>query len=237
MSPRAGPGGRAASTRQSASGAQRLRAGSRCSASSCSRRQWGRGLGGAVPAQRPDGGAHRDVAVLDGGRGALMPAPAASARQWLGLVVGFAASSCSCGPISPRAARVRRAFGWGVVSVQIACAGWAIGSAYTRRHVMPGDVLGSAALQMVFGGIFMLVAGTVLGEWGSLSLNATTATSWSTSWCSGQSSDSPRTRTRSSTSTWPSCRSTRTSTRSLPWHWAPSFSASRSTCGWWWRPP
>ena len=42
---------------------------------------------------------------------------------------------------------------------------------------MPGDVLGSAALQMVFGGVFMLAIGTVLGEWGSLSLNAKTAAS------------------------------------------------------------
>ena len=99
------------------------------------------------------------------------------ARQWLGLSLGFAGIVLLVWPDLTTAGAGARAFGWGVVSVQIACAGWAIGSAYTRRHVMPGDVLGSAALQMVFGGAFMLVVGTVLGEWGSLSLNAKTATS------------------------------------------------------------
>ena len=52
-------------------------------------------------------------------------------------------------------------FAVGVIALQIACAGWAVGSSYTRRHVMPRDVLGSAALQMIFGGIFMLAAGTL----------------------------------------------------------------------------
>jgi drug/metabolite transporter (DMT)-like permease len=60
------------------------------------------------------------------------------------------------------------------VSVQIACAGWAIGSAYTKRHVLPGDILGSAALQMIFGGAFMLLVGTVLGEWAHLSFTPRT---------------------------------------------------------------
>ena len=60
--------------------------------------------------------------------------------------------------------------------MQIACAGWAVGSAYTRRHVMPADVLGAAAMQMLFGGVFMLIAGTLLGEWGRLAFN--TARRW-----------------------------------------------------------
>jgi drug/metabolite transporter (DMT)-like permease len=63
----------------------------------------------------------------------------------------------------------------GAISVQVACLGWAIGSAYTRRHVMPKDVLGSAALQMTFGGLWMLIGGTVLGEWPALSFTARTA--------------------------------------------------------------
>ena len=67
-----------------------------------------------------------------------------------------------------------RNFALGVLALQIACAGWAIGSAYTRRHVMPQDVLGSAALQMFFGGLFMLAAGTLAGEWGRLAFNART---------------------------------------------------------------
>ena len=45
-----------------------------------------------------------------------------------------------------------RNFVWGVVAVQIACAGWAVGSAFARRDVPPADVMGAAALQMIFGG-------------------------------------------------------------------------------------
>ena len=30
---------------------------------------------------------------------------------------------------------------------------------------MPSDVIGAAALQMLFGGLFMLAAGTLHGEW------------------------------------------------------------------------
>ena len=42
---------------------------------------------------------------------------------------------------------------------------------------MPRDVMGSAALQMLFGGLFMLVAGTIHGEWPHLSFNVRTTLS------------------------------------------------------------
>lgn len=97
------------------------------------------------------------------------------ARQWVGLSLGFAGIVLLVWPDLTTTGAGARAFGWGVVSVQVACAGWAIGSAYTRRHVMAGDVLGSAALQMIFGGACMLAVGTALGEWGSLALSTKTA--------------------------------------------------------------
>jgi drug/metabolite transporter (DMT)-like permease len=99
-------------------------------------------------------------------------------RQGTGLVVGFAGIVLLVWP-DIVAAGARGGSGWGffagVVAVQIACAGWAVGSSYTRRHVMPGDVLGSAAMQMIFGGIWMLLAGTFLGEWPALSFTARTS--------------------------------------------------------------
>jgi drug/metabolite transporter (DMT)-like permease len=97
------------------------------------------------------------------------------ARQWIGLMVGFLGIVMLVWPDITAGGEGGRNFGWGVVSVQIACVGWAIGSAYTKRHVLPSDILGSAALQMIFGGIYMLVAGTVLGEWGHLSITPRTA--------------------------------------------------------------
>jgi drug/metabolite transporter (DMT)-like permease len=96
-------------------------------------------------------------------------------RQWIGLAIGFLGIVLLVWP--DLASRGRA--GWGVVaglvSVQCACAGWAIGSSYTRRHVVPKDVLGSAALQMLFGGLYMLIVGSLLGEWRGLSFTPRTS--------------------------------------------------------------
>ena len=108
-------------------------------------------------------------AMVSGG-GAL------SARRWVGLAVGFAGIVALVWPDITAGGAIGRNFAWGVVALQIACAGWAVGSAYTRRHVMAGDVLGAAALQMITGGALMLLLGTAMGEWPDLWLNARTAT-------------------------------------------------------------
>jgi drug/metabolite transporter (DMT)-like permease len=52
--------------------------------------------------------------------------------------------------------------------LQVACVGWALGSALSRRHAREKNVLAAAAMQMTFGGIFMLLAGTARGEWSHL---------------------------------------------------------------------
>jgi len=98
----------------------------------------------------------------------------ADARQWLGLTVGFIGIVILVWPQMTEGGEHGRNFGWGVFAVQVACAGWAVGSAYTRRYVKPRDILGSAALQMTFGGLIMIVAGTALGEWSRLSFTMTT---------------------------------------------------------------
>jgi drug/metabolite transporter (DMT)-like permease len=59
----------------------------------------------------------------------------------------------------------------GLVALQIACLGWSIGSSYSKRHARTENVLGVAASQMLAGGVIMLVAGTVLGEWRSLAFS------------------------------------------------------------------
>jgi drug/metabolite transporter (DMT)-like permease len=96
------------------------------------------------------------------------------ARQWIGLVVGFLGILLLVWPDIAQGGMPGRHFALGVVSLQLACAGWAVGSSYTRRHVMPADVLGSAAMQMLFGGLFLCAAGTVAGEWGRVSFTART---------------------------------------------------------------
>jgi drug/metabolite transporter (DMT)-like permease len=96
-------------------------------------------------------------------------------RQWLGLIIGFLGIVVLVWPDITAGGAGGRGFAWGVASLQLACAGWAIGSSYTRRHVLPRDVIGSAAVQMFFGGLFMLGAGTLFGEWGHLSFNPRTS--------------------------------------------------------------
>lgn len=95
-------------------------------------------------------------------------------RQLIGLVTGFAGIVILVWPDIAQGGVGGREFLLGVISVQIACAGWAIGSSYTRRHVMPADVLGSAAMQMIFGGMFLTLLGATLGEWGRLSFTGLT---------------------------------------------------------------
>ena len=100
--------------------------------------------------------------------------PQIFARQWVGLAIGFAGIVVLVWPDIAVGGAGARAFVGGVIAVQIACAGWAVGSAFTRRHVMPADVLGAAAIQMFFGGLFMLIIGSGLGEWSRLSFTTRT---------------------------------------------------------------
>ena len=95
-------------------------------------------------------------------------------RQWVGMFVGFLGIVLLVWPDITAGGGTGRGFFFGVIALQIACIGWAIGSAYTRRHVAPRDVLGAASLQMLFGGLFMLLAGTALGEWDDLSFTPKT---------------------------------------------------------------
>jgi drug/metabolite transporter (DMT)-like permease len=59
----------------------------------------------------------------------------------------------------------------GVVATQLACVGWAIGSSYARRRHADENVLAAAALQMLFGGVILAVAGLTRGEWGMLAFS------------------------------------------------------------------
>ena len=96
------------------------------------------------------------------------------ARDWLGLTIGFGGIVLLVWPDISLGGLSGRQFAYGVIALQIACAGWAVGSVYARRHVVPGGVLGSAAFQMIFGGLMMVVMGTATGEWGHAALNART---------------------------------------------------------------
>lgn len=93
-----------------------------------------------------------------------------------GLILGFAGIVVLVWPeLSTTSARSRY-FLVGVVALQVASFGWALGSAYSRRHAREDNVLGTTGLQMLAGGLLMTVAGTVRGEWDELSFNARSGT-------------------------------------------------------------
>ena len=93
----------------------------------------------------------------------LMTAPdPLTPRRVIGLVVGFGAIVLLVWPELELGNG--RAFFVGVVSTQLACLGWAIGSSYSRRRHADENVLAAAALQMLFGGLILAVAGLLRGE-------------------------------------------------------------------------
>ena len=63
----------------------------------------------------------------------------------------------------------------GVAAVQIACVGWALGSNYARTRGADENVLATAAFQMLFGGLWLLAAGTLHGEWALLTFTTRSA--------------------------------------------------------------
>lgn len=86
----------------------------------------------------------------------------------LGLVVGFGGIVLLVWPDLQAGGTESARFGAGIIALQVACIGWALGSAWSRRHVVGGSVFGAAALQMLFGGVLMLVIGSAAGEWQAL---------------------------------------------------------------------
>jgi drug/metabolite transporter (DMT)-like permease len=86
-------------------------------------------------------------------------------RRLLGLIVGFSGILVLVWPDLLASLTVGSRYGLGVLALQIACLGWSIGSSYAKRFSQSRDVLAGAAMQMLFGGLWMLLFATVAGEW------------------------------------------------------------------------
>jgi drug/metabolite transporter (DMT)-like permease len=96
-----------------------------------------------------------------------------------GLVIGFTGILILVWPDLTVGSSSSRNFLAGVIALQIASIGWSIGSSYSKRQgqqkAIAGDdpnstdaVLGTTALQMLAGGLIMMIAGTIRGEWSDL---------------------------------------------------------------------
>lgn len=96
-------------------------------------------------------------------------------RTLLGLGVGFLGIVVLVWPELVIGGRDGRLFVAGVVALQIACLGWALGTSYTKRNATTASPLGAAAMQMLLSGLMLLAIGTVMGEWSRLVFTPRTA--------------------------------------------------------------
>ena len=48
---------------------------------------------------------------------------------------------------------------------QMSCLGWAVGSAYAKRHKREDNLFAATAFQIIFGGAILMIVATVTGEW------------------------------------------------------------------------
>lgn len=87
-----------------------------------------------------------------------------------GLVLGFSGILVLVWPDLGLGDQTGVRFLLGILALQGACLGWAIGSSYSKRHPHGASVIGATALQMLLGGLMMLAVGTLVGEWGGLRL-------------------------------------------------------------------
>jgi drug/metabolite transporter (DMT)-like permease len=141
----------------------------------------GLGNGGVVFAEQwvPSGLAAVLVATapfwMAGVEAALPDGERMTNRTVVGLVIGFTGILVLVWPDLALDRGSDRRFLAGVIALQIASAGWALGSSYSKRHARHDDILATTALQMLGGGLMMIVAGTVRGEWPQLFFTSRTA--------------------------------------------------------------
>jgi drug/metabolite transporter (DMT)-like permease len=96
-----------------------------------------------------------------------------------GFVVGFSGILLLVWPELLHGGAAGRGFLFGMLALQIASLGWSIGSSYSKRHARADNVFSATALQMLSGGVMMLVLGTLRGEWHELAFNSRTAIAFS----------------------------------------------------------
>jgi len=134
------------------------------------------GNGGVVIAERtvPSGLAALVVATVPLFMTAI---ESALARVWpppirlVALAMGFLAVGFLVDPSSLGGGDTR-----GIAILVMAAAAWAVGSIYSRRAPRPPGLM-ATALQMLSGGVLLLVCGSATGEWGGLDPSAFSAAS------------------------------------------------------------
>ena len=88
----------------------------------------------------------------------------------VGLVLGFTGIALLVGPVKLAGGSHIDPLGAGVLVLGALC--WSIGSLYSRTAEMPASPLLGTSLEMLCGGAWLWLAGTLAGEWGRLNLAA-----------------------------------------------------------------
>jgi drug/metabolite transporter (DMT)-like permease len=96
-----------------------------------------------------------------------------SARTLAGLALGFAGIVVLVWPELTMGGGGN--FLFGIIALQLACAGWALGTSYTKHETTAGNPLSASAMQMLFGGLMLVAIGTAAGEWPRLVFTPRTA--------------------------------------------------------------
>jgi drug/metabolite transporter (DMT)-like permease len=92
-------------------------------------------------------------------------------RQVLGLLLGFGGIVLLTSSSMNGAAPTRQVV-MGVIMTQLSCLGWAIGSAYGKRHKREENLFAATAVQITLGGGILMVVATLTGEWTSVAPTA-----------------------------------------------------------------
>lgn len=96
-------------------------------------------------------------------------------RTLVGLVIGFAGMVLLVGPGGFVGGDRVDPFGAGLVLMGSLT--WAAGSIYSRGAALPRSALLATGMEMAWGGVWLVLAGTVLGEWGTVDPSAFTSRS------------------------------------------------------------
>jgi drug/metabolite transporter (DMT)-like permease len=134
----------------------------------------GMGNGGVVWAEQtvPSGVAAVLVAAqpfwMTGVEAVLRGGERLTRRAFGGLLVGFVGIVVLVWPDLTAGGAWSGAFLGGVLAIQLACLGWSIGSSFSKRRPAEENAIMASALQMVFGGLCLLVVATLRGEWSDL---------------------------------------------------------------------
>ena len=104
--------------------------------------------------------------------GGVRPVP----RVVAGLVLGFAGMLLLVGPTNLGGSEGVNP--WGAAVLVAASLAWACGSIYAKHGGMPSSPMLAVAMQSFTGGVILLIAGLVTGEFHALNLGAISLRSW-----------------------------------------------------------